>query len=39
VFIDDTLPNVEAAAELGVRSIHFSSPERLKDDLQALKVL
>ena len=39
VFIDDTLPNVYAAAELGVRSIHFSSPEQLQLDLRDTGVL
>jgi 2-haloacid dehalogenase len=33
VYIDDAQHNVAAAAELGMRSLHFSSPERLRDAL------
>jgi 2-haloacid dehalogenase len=39
VFIDDSAVNVEAATELGIRAIHFSSPERLRADLEALGLL
>lgn len=34
LFIDDNLRNVEAARALGLRSIHFHSPEQLKAALQ-----
>lgn len=33
LFIDDNLRNVKAARELGLRSIHFQSPEQLKREL------
>jgi 2-haloacid dehalogenase len=36
VYIDDVQHNVEAAAELGLRGLHFTSPEQLRDDLAAL---
>jgi 2-haloacid dehalogenase len=36
VYIDDAKHNVQAAAELGVRALHFTSPEHLRDDLAAL---
>ena len=35
LFIDDRLPNVEAARELGIPTIQFSSVERLREDLIA----
>lgn len=31
LFIDDTLPNVEAARELGIRSIHLQAPATILD--------
>jgi 2-haloacid dehalogenase len=39
VFIDDSRPNVDAAAALGMCGIHFRSPAQLRDDLTALGVL
>ena len=30
LFIDDSLRNIKAAEELGIKSIHFQSPEQLK---------
>ena len=36
VYIDDVARNVEAAAALGLRALHFTSPEHLRDDLAAL---
>jgi putative hydrolase of the HAD superfamily len=33
LFIDDKLPNVEAARALGIQTIQFSSVERLREDL------
>lgn len=33
VFIDDNLRNVKAAEELGIRGIHFRSPEQLREEL------
>lgn len=39
VFIDDSLPNVEAGLAAGLRALHFSSPEKLRGELAALGVL
>jgi 2-haloacid dehalogenase len=39
LFIDDNLRNVEAARRLGLRSIHFHSPEQLKEELLKLGIL
>jgi len=38
LFIDDNSRNIEAAKKLGITSIHFQSPEQLKQDLERLKV-
>ena len=39
IFIDDNLKNIEAGNELGLTTIHFTSPERLGEELQDLGVL
>ena len=39
LFIDDHQPNVDAAAALGFRTIHFQSPQQLEQELRALRVL
>jgi len=39
VFIDDSRANVEAAAELGFATIHFSSPRQLRTELVELNIL
>lgn len=39
LFIDDNLRNVKAAEDLGIASIHFQSPDQLRDQLRDLKVL
>lgn len=39
VFIDDRKENVAAATALGIRSIQFTSPEQLREELAALGVL
>ena len=39
LFIDDNLRNVEAARELGLRTIHFHSPEQLRDALSEYGVV
>jgi len=39
VFIDDSEKNIETAKSLGIRSILFKSPEELRQELQALKLL
>ncbi len=39
LFIDDNLRNVRAAEDLGIASIHFQSPDQLRDQLRELKVL
>ena len=36
LFVDDLLVNVEAAAAAGLRALHFTSPERLREDIDAL---
>ena len=36
VFIDDSPPNVEAAARLGFHALHFTTPEVFAKDLRAL---
>ena len=36
VFIDDSPRNVQAAAELGLHAIHFTSPSALNDELARL---
>lgn len=38
VFIDDSLPNVLAARQLGFRAIHFQSPEQLRADLLRFEI-
>ena len=39
VFVDDLPANVEAARGEGLHAVHFTTPERLRDDLVALGVL
>lgn len=39
VFIDDSLPNVLAARDLGFRTIHFRSPESLREELERMGIL
>lgn len=39
IFIDDNLRNVKAAEELGIASIHYTSPESLRAALQAKGIL
>jgi len=34
LFIDDNLRNLKAADELGIRTIHFQSPEQLRKELK-----
>ncbi|SEE94949.1 HAD family hydrolase [Jiangella alba] len=36
VYIDDNPPNVDAAARLGMTSLHFTGPDRLRDELSQL---
>ncbi|SDU74955.1 HAD family hydrolase [Jiangella alkaliphila] len=36
VYIDDSARNVDAAAELGMTSLHFTGPDRLRDELSQL---
>lgn len=38
-FIDDNLRNVKAAEELGIKSVHFQSPEQLKETLHEFNLL
>ena len=39
LFIDDNLRNIKAAEQLGIASIHFTSPHDLRVRLEELKVL
>lgn len=39
IFIDDALPNVEAAQSVGMQGILFTDPEHLRSALQALHAL
>ncbi|MFT3887963.1 MAG: HAD-IA family hydrolase [Arachnia sp.] len=39
VFVDDSLPNVEGAAAIGMTGIHFRSAEQVRDELVALGLL
>ncbi len=39
LFIDDNLRNVLAARELGIESIHFSTPEALRTELETRGIL
>lgn len=39
LFIDDNLKNVEGARAVGMESIHFRSPEQLRDDLASRGIL
>ncbi len=39
VFIDDSLPNIEQAKQMGIKGIHFKSPEKLREELTLLGVL
>jgi len=36
IFIDDSLRNIKAAEEIGIKSIHFRSPVQLKKELTGL---
>jgi 2-haloacid dehalogenase len=39
LFIDDNLRNVLAAEKIGIRSIHFTSADSLREELVSLRVL
>lgn len=39
IFIDDSLRNINAAAEMGMTCIHFQNPEQLRGELLELEVL
>jgi 2-haloacid dehalogenase len=39
VFIDDLIENIEVARRLGMRGIHFRSPEQTEKDLQQFGVV
>jgi 2-haloacid dehalogenase len=39
LFIDDSLRNVRAAEELGIKTIHFKDPEQLRKELISLGIM
>jgi len=39
LFIDDTMHNIEAASEFGIRGVHLRSPKLLKKRLEELEIL
>ncbi len=39
LFIDDNFRNIEAAEKMGIKSIHFTSPQQLKKELVQLNLL
>jgi 2-haloacid dehalogenase len=39
IFIDDNLRNVKAAEQIGIKSIHFESPQQLRDQLGSMDIL
>jgi 2-haloacid dehalogenase len=39
LFIDDSLRNIKAAAELGMDTIHFKSPEQLREELKKRSIV
>ena len=39
IFIDDNINNIQSAKEMGFKTIHFVSPENLRNDLQVLNIL
>lgn len=39
IFIDDNLRNINAAKEIGISCIHFSSPKQLKEELINYKII
>lgn len=39
LFIDDYIKNIESAKQLGIETIHFTSPDKLKKQLRELKLL
>jgi len=38
VFIDDRMENIEAAAEFGIRGIHYKDPQQLHDALEKMGI-
>ena len=39
LFIDDNFRNIQAAEKIGITSIHFTSPQQLKEELRKLDLL
>jgi 2-haloacid dehalogenase len=39
LFIDDQIPNIDVARELGFHTIHFQSAKQLEEELQQMKIL
>lgn len=38
LFIDDSLRNIKAAAAMGINTIHFTSPQQLREELKKYKL-
>jgi 2-haloacid dehalogenase len=39
LFIDDNFRNIQAAEEIGIKTIHFKSPEQLRQELVSINLL
>jgi 2-haloacid dehalogenase len=39
LFIDDNIKNIRTANELGLNTIHFINPQKLRKELEAMKIL
>ena len=39
LFIDDNFRNIEAAEKIGIKTVHFTSPQQLQEDLRELNLL
>jgi HAD superfamily hydrolase (TIGR01509 family) len=39
LFIDDSLTNIQQAQKIGFATVHFQSPEQLRDALHKLEII
>jgi 2-haloacid dehalogenase len=39
LFIDDNVKNIRTANDLGLTTVHFTNPEKLREELTAMKIL